>query len=154
MFGVLRTLDGQEHMIGEEVPPIECLRCGICCQRYQPRVTDKEIEAMTTKLGMAKCEFISRYVQQAPVGEGFVLRRSGNGCVFLSFDERSKKAKCTIYPVRPNACRNWTASLSRLECQEGLARLKLQGTIVTPKDMYPSQKSINKLCIAALGESR
>ncbi len=39
----LRTIDGEEHEVGETPPPIECFRCGVCCMRYQPPLLPEEI---------------------------------------------------------------------------------------------------------------
>ena len=76
---------------------------------------------------MANDEFFSRCVEQVPVKEGFLLRRSEKGCIFLHLDEHDERATCSVYNVRPKACRDWTASLSRRECREGLVRLKSRG---------------------------
>ncbi len=138
MAGILRTLDGREHTVGGELAPIDCFRCGICCQRYQPGVGQEEIETIAATLGIGKEEFISRYVQQAPVKEGFLLRRSERGCLFLSRDEVDGRARCAIYQVRPKACRDWAASLLRQECRQGLAGLKLGGAILS-QDHLPLQ---------------
>lgn len=150
----LKTLDGQKYLISEKLSPIDCFRCGMCCERYQPIVTRKEIKAIAIHLGMAMDKFVSRYVQQVPVKEGFLLRRSEKGCIFLHQDEHDQRATCSVYAVRPKACRDWAASLSRLECREGLARLKPHGTILTLKELYYSQEAINKLCAAISSDRR
>ncbi len=118
MSGRLRTMDGQEHRIGDLQPPIECFRCGVCCLRYQPSLMSEEIEAIATGLGMSTTDFLAKYAQVTYVG--YLLRRSEGRCVFLVYDEGGDKASCSIHPFRPRACRNWVPSLSRLECQEGL----------------------------------
>jgi len=135
----LKTVDGQRHIIGEVPFPIDCFRCGICCQRYKPTVTRKEIKAIAVRLDMATDEFFSKYVQEVPVKEGFLLRRSEKGCIFLHLDEHDERSTCTIYSVRPKACRDWTASLSRRECGEGLVRLKSKGIILTPESVLCSR---------------
>ncbi len=145
MGNILRTLEKKEYSIGEELPPIDCFRCGLCCQRYQPKVSLKEIEVISKRLGIVKDKFVTKYVQQVPTKEGFLLQRSEKGCVFLSFDDRDEKAGCIIYSVRPKACRDWTASLSRLECREGLIELEPRVKIMTLKDLYSSKKSIHKI---------
>jgi Fe-S-cluster containining protein len=154
MAMLLKTLDGKKHLIGETLSPIDCFRCGVCCERYQPRVTKKEIKAIAIYLDIAIDEFVLRYVQQVPVKEGFLLRRSEKGCIFLHIDEHDNRATCNIYTVRPKACRDWTASLSRLECREGLVRLKPDRMILTSKEMYDSQEAVNKLRGAVLSYRR
>jgi len=115
-----RTLNVQQLVIDADLSPVECFRCGICCQRYQPKVTSWDINAIAEYLGVTKNDFISRYVQRVPLKEGFLLRRYGKSCVFLSPGGRDKRAECTIYEVRPRVCRDWIAGLSRPECREGL----------------------------------
>jgi len=114
--------DGKKHTAGQEERPIDCFRCGICCQRYQPPVTDKEIKSISNRLGMKPEEFISKCVQRAPIKEGYLIKRTSTGCMFLTSDEGGL-TKCTIHDVRPRACREWQASLSKPECREGLGRI-------------------------------
>lgn len=118
----LNTLDGREQHTGQAWPPIECFCCGVCCVRYQPQITTEESETIAAGLKMSAGDFLSRYVQFTNIG--YLLRRSEKGCVFLSPEKDDSTAICTIYPFRPEICRDWVASLSRPECQEGLVRLK------------------------------
>ena len=119
---------------------MECFRCGICCQRYQPRVTQKEVKKIAAALGMANDEFLSSYVQTTPQGDAFLLQSSGQSCIFLRGGRRTGRATCAIYSVRPKASRDWIPSLSRPECREGLAKLKPKEAIVTPQELFPSHK--------------
>ncbi len=136
MSGHLRTIDGQEHPIGGSLPPIECFCCGICCTRYQPPLIPEEVETIAGGLGLSAEDFLSRYAQLTNVG--YLLRQSERKCIFLSWEEGGAKASCSIYSFRPEACRNWVPSLSRPECQAGLARLKARGRIMLAEELYPS----------------
>ena len=153
MSSYFRTFDGQEYRIGEAWPPVECFRCGVCCLRYRPTVSPEEIKKIATALGIAADEFFSTYVRTTAKGDGFVLGSSEEGCIFLSWEEASGKAICAIHAFMPKACRDWIPSLSRPECQQGLAKLKPNATIMTPDQLYPSEKPVAKLNIAALGHS-
>ena len=136
----LRTLNGDEHRVGKTLPPIECFRCGLCCQCYQPQLSPEEADAIARGLGLSTAAFIARYVQMTTVG--YLLRQTARGCVFLTFEKR--RARCSIYQFRPDACRNWVASLSRRECREGLARLKAAGKLMLPKELFPSPEAAAK----------
>ena len=142
MSGYLRTLDGQEHHIGETWPPIECFRCGICCTRYQPQLSSEEAATIAKGLGMSTEDFLARYAQFTNVG--YLLRNSEKGCVFLSWEEDGARASCSIYPFRPEACRHWIASLSRHECQEGLTKLKTKDRIMLVQELYSSPEAIDR----------
>jgi Fe-S-cluster containining protein len=151
----LRMVGGQQYSVGQGLlPPIECFCCGVCCESYQPKVTRREIKTIAAHLGIGKHKFISRYVQRVPLREEFLLQRSEKGCVFLSPSEQNTKAKCTIYSVRPRACRDWVASLSQPECREGFRRINPPRPLMTPKEMYSSLEAVNKLSIAVLGERK
>ena len=112
---------GGEHVLTAEVS-IPCFRCGICCTRYQPSLRQEDIENIASALGMSKPEFTSEYTERVSTKEGYLLKRTERGCVFLARDEDGR-ARCTIYPYRPEACHEWTPTLSRPECLEGLAKL-------------------------------
>ena len=121
----LKTLASREHPAGKALPPVECFRCGVCCIRYQPQLTTEESETIATGLKISIDDFLSSYVQFTNIG--YLLRRSERGCVFLSREKDDSGDSCAIYPFRPKICRDWVASLSRPECQEGLVRLKNTG---------------------------
>ena len=80
-----------------------------------------EARRLAAKLGMTTEEFLAEYAQFTPAG--YLLRRTEQGCVFLSW-EAVGQATCVIHPFRPAACREWTASLDKPECREGLALLQ------------------------------
>lgn len=101
---------------------IPCFRCGLCCSRYLIRLSLVEARSIADKLGLSWGEFLEKYVDQAyPGAESFVIRRCNGACIFLEY-ERSNKTRCLIHPSRPSACREWTPSLYRPECQAGLIR--------------------------------
>ena len=100
--------------------PIDCFRCGICCTRYQPKLTPREVQRLARHFSLPVPEFLDRYIQVTTIG--YVVRQSAKGCVFLIWE--GDKTTCRIYRVRPQACRDWVASLSQPECQQGLAKQK------------------------------
>ncbi len=57
---------GTEPRAGESLSAIDCFRCGVCCIRYRPPVTHKEIEDIARELGMPEKEFIARYIRDVP----------------------------------------------------------------------------------------
>lgn len=144
----LRTLNGDKHTVGKTLPPIECFRCGLCCQCYQPQLSPDAAAAMARGLGISTTDFIARYVQMTTIG--YLLRQTARGCVFLTW--KQQRANCRIYAFRPDACRNWVASLSRRECREGLARLKAAGKIMLAKELYSSPEPADKFYSSLTGQ--
>ncbi len=140
---IIKTIEGKEITIAEQTP-IPCFRCGICCTRYQAPLEPEDIENIASALGISSSDCISRYAHKAPIKEGYLLKQSKQGCVFLTWDEDGK-ACCTIYPSRPKACRDWTPSLSRPKCLEGLAKLKSKGQIMLLEELFNSQKDKQEL---------
>lgn len=134
MSSYLKMLNGQEYKIGRMYPPTECFRCGICCMRFQPRLTPEEVQTLAKELGLTVSNFLSRYVQTSKVG--YLLRQREGGCIFLTREEGEVRAGCSIYPFRPEACRNWVPSLFRRECQEGLTELKSDNKIMLVDELY------------------
>jgi len=148
MQAYLLMQDGTEHKVGDGLFEIECFRCGICCVRYRPKVTLKEVKRIARKLGMSIDAFSSTYVRAVPTKEAYILQSSADTCPFLRRDEEGAEAACSIHTFRPEACRNWTASLSRPECREGLAKLKPGGGLLLPHDMYRSGRNVERLSAA------
>ncbi len=135
---VIKTLGGKEITAAEQ-PPIPCFRCGVCCTCYQPPLAAEDIDNIASALGISRSKCISKYAVKVPIKEGHLLKTTRKGCVFLARDADGK-ARCTIYSSRPKACREWTPSLSKPECREGLAKLKSEGQIMLLKELFPSSE--------------
>jgi len=135
---IIKTSEGKEITITAQTP-IPCFRCGICCTCYQAPLTPEDIDNIASALGITRSKCISRYAVKVPIKEGYLLKHTKKGCIFLAWDADGK-ASCTIYPSRPKACREWTPSLSKPECLEGLAKLKSEGQIMLLEELFSSPK--------------
>jgi len=143
---VIKTLEGKEFTVAEQ-PPIPCFRCGVCCTCYQPPLTIEDIDNIASALAISRSKCISKYARKAPIKEGYLLKTAEKGCIFLVWDADGK-ACCTIYASRPKACRDWTPSLSKPECHEGLARLKSHGQVTLLKELFPSSEQQKELYLS------
>ena len=148
---IIKTPGGKEITITEQTP-IPCFRCGICCTCYHAPLTPEDIDNIASALGISRSRCISRYARKVPIKEGYLLKHTKKGCVFLGWDEDGK-AGCTIYPTRPKACREWTPSLSKPECLEGLVKLKSRGQILLLEELFSSQKDRHGLYSSLEGET-
>jgi Fe-S-cluster containining protein len=133
---IVRTVEGEEITIAQQTP-IPCFRCGICCTCYRSPLTTEDIDKIASALGISRSKCISKYAHKAPIKEGYLLKHTKKGCVFLAWDADGR-ARCTIYPSRPKACREWTASLAKPECLEGLSKLKSKRQIMLLEELLPS----------------
>lgn len=84
---------------------IDCLQCANCCKTISPVFKDRDIDRIAKHLRMRPGEFTASYLYLDDEGD-FVLKSSP--CPFLESDN-----KCSIYEVRPFACRSYphTATL-------------------------------------------
>ena len=102
---------------------IPCFRCGVCCTRYQVRLSLVEARQIANELGLAWDEWLDLYVDQSwPGTNSLLLRRCKGGCVFLEHIKGSNMTRCIIQPFKPLSCREWRPSLYQRECQQGLAQ--------------------------------
>jgi Fe-S-cluster containining protein len=143
---ILKTLAGKEFTVAEQ-NPIPCFRCGICCTCYQAPLAPEDVTNIASALGISRSKCISRYTRKVPTKEGYLLKKTKKGCIFLSWDA-DEKARCTIYPSRPKACREWTPSLAKPECLEGLAKLKSRGRIMLLEELFPSHDEQKELYLS------
>jgi len=103
-----------------------CLRCGICCSKYQALLTRVEEQQIADGLTIGRDEFLDRYTDHRWGGtESFLLRHQDGACVFLSHVENSPMTYCSINPFKPSDCREYSPDPCKPECQEGL---RIQGT--------------------------
>jgi hypothetical protein len=147
----IKTSVGEEITVLEQTP-IPCFRCGVCCTCYYPPLTPKDIDNIASFLGVSRSRFISRYARKVPIKEGYLLKHTKRGCVFLAWDADGR-ARCTIHSSRPQACREWVPTLAKPECLEGLAKLKSEGQIMLPEELLSSQKDRQDLCTSLEGEA-
>jgi len=143
---IIKTLGGKETTVLEQVP-IPCFRCGICCTCYQPPLATKDIDSIASTLGISRSKCISKYAHKAPIKEGYLLKYTKKGCVFLAWDA-DDRARCTIHESRPKACRKWIPSLSKPECREGLAQLKSEGQLMRLEKLLPSSEERKELYLS------
>jgi len=102
---------------------ILCFRCGVCCTRYQVRLSLVEARQIADEFGFDWDEWLDRYVDQRwPGTDSFLLRHCNGACVFLERIETRDVTRCLIHSFKPSACREWTPSLYRRDCQEGLVK--------------------------------
>lgn len=77
----------------------DCLACANCCRSLGPRITDKDIDRVSSSLKMKGADFISHYLQ-IDEDKDYVFKTMP--CPFLAADNY-----CLIYAVRPKACREY-----------------------------------------------
>ena len=116
------------HTIDEKTAEQEgklfpCFCCGICCSDFQPQLEMQESKTIADHLGMSLQQFIDNCTDPRwPGTDTHLLLHKDGKCLFL--DQQAGKAQwlCRIHPFKPEACRRWTAGLSRKECRRGLSR--------------------------------
>jgi Fe-S-cluster containining protein len=148
---IIKTLEGQEIAITAQTP-IPCFRCGICCTRYQAPLTVQDIDNIAAALGISSSKCISRYARKVPTKEGYLLKRTKRGCVFLAWDVDGR-ARCTIYRSRPKACREWIPSLAKPECLEGFTKLRARGQLMLVEELFPSRDAQKELYLSLKTDS-
>ena len=78
---------------------IDCLQCANCCKTTGPLFTEKDIERIAKSLKMKAADFEAKFLQ-VDEDQDKVLQQLP--CWFLNSDNT-----CSIYEVRPKACREF-----------------------------------------------
>ena len=77
----------------------DCLQCANCCKTTGPLFTDADINRIAKHLRLKPSDFIEQYLR-IDEDNDYVLQEVP--CAFLGSDNY-----CSIYPVRPKACREF-----------------------------------------------
>jgi Fe-S-cluster containining protein len=113
---------------------IECLRCGICCMRHQAITSLREAQQITAYLNISESQWVRDYSDPRwPSDKNCLIRHINGKCIFLKYDNHM--SYCDIQSVKPSCCRNWTPSLIKNECFEGLIKyraIKLATSVCSP----------------------
>ena len=95
-----KNLDSlMQELHDDEFRRTDCLECANCCKTTGPLFTDKDIVRIAKHLRMKPQQFIESYLQVDEEGD-HVLQSVP--CTFLGADNY-----CSIYEVRPKACREY-----------------------------------------------
>ena len=95
-----KKLDNSIHTLhNKEFACIDCLECANCCTTTGPLFTDKDIARISKHLKIKPSVFTQKYLK---IDEDYDYVLKSVPCTFL-LDDNS----CSIYDVRPKACREY-----------------------------------------------
>ena len=93
-------LDDRFSQLHEETfEQIDCLSCANCCKTTSPLFSNTDIERIAKHLKLKPGRFIEQFLE-IDEDDDYVLKKAP--CVFLGEDNF-----CSIYEVRPKACREY-----------------------------------------------
>jgi hypothetical protein len=116
-----RKLDERVHAIHDAVfETINCLDCANCCRTLGPRITDTDVQRIAAFLRIKPSAFAANYLVVDEEGD-YIFRSMP--CPFLGSDNY-----CSIYDVRPRACREYPHTDQRRVYQVMALTLKNSAT--------------------------
>jgi uncharacterized protein len=116
-------VDKKIHQLHREAfGKIDCLDCANCCKTTGPLFTQKDISSLAGHFNMPTAAFIAKYLY-LDEDHDYVLQTIP--CPFLDKDNY-----CTIYEVRPKACREYPHT-DRVN-QSGILKLTEKNIYVCP----------------------
>lgn len=120
---VPKDLDKQVTEIHEEVfERTDCMSCANCCKTTGPLFMKQDIERISKYLGMKPAQFEQQYLRFDEDND-WVLKQVP--CSFLDTNDA-----CSIYVVRPKACREFPHTDRKKIYQ--IANLTLANTAICP----------------------
>ncbi|MBC7555631.1 MAG: YkgJ family cysteine cluster protein [Chryseobacterium sp.] len=118
-----KNLDYIAEETHEEVfKEIDCLSCANCCKTTGPLFTEKDIERVSKYLRLKPKDFEAKFLQMDE-DQDKVLQNLP--CWFLGEDN-----KCSIYEIRPKACREYPHTDRKKIYQ--INNLMLKNTLICP----------------------
>jgi Fe-S-cluster containining protein len=106
----------------EEFQRTNCLNCANCCKTTGPLFTDKDIQRIAKHFKQKEQAFIAQFLKIDEEGD-YILKQVP--CAFLGEDNY-----CSIYDVRPKACREFPHT-NRKKFQQ-ISSLTLKNVAVCP----------------------
>ncbi|MGV6829924.1 MAG: YkgJ family cysteine cluster protein [Flavobacteriales bacterium] len=101
---------------------IDCLDCVNCCKTTAPWITDKDIKRISKHFKIKEQRFIEMYLEEG-LDHEFSFKKIP--CVFLGEDH-----SCSIYDVRPKACREYPHT-NRRKFQQ-ISEITLKNVAICP----------------------
>jgi len=100
----------------------DCLTCANCCKTTGPLFTDKDVDRIAKHFKMKSQQFAAQYLRLDEDND-YVLQKVP--CAFLGVDNY-----CSIYEVRPKACREFPHT-DRKKFQQ-ISHLTLKNVAICP----------------------
>jgi len=116
----LDYLTSEKHE--ETFAEIDCLSCANCCKTTGPLYVEKDIERISKHLRMKPADFEAKFLR---VDEDQDKVLQNLPCFFLNDDN-----SCSIYDVRPKACREYPHTDRKKIYQ--INNLTIQNTLICP----------------------
>ncbi len=114
----------------EEFMQTNCLACANCCKTTGPLFTRKDVERIAKHLKRTGASFQEEFLRSDEEGD-MVLQKLP--CTFLGVDNQ-----CTIYDVRPKACREFPHT-NRKKFQK-ISNLTLKNVAICPAAFHIVEK--------------
>lgn len=111
-----------QELHDEEFERTDCLECANCCKTTGPLFTDKDISRISKHFKMKEFDFIESFLR-VDEDKDYVLQSTP--CHFLGADNY-----CSIYEVRPKACREFPHT-DRKKFQQ-ISKLTLENVKMCP----------------------
>lgn len=111
-----------QELHDDEFETTDCLKCANCCKTTGPLFTEKDIVRIAKFLKMKPIDFITHYLRIDEEND-YVLQSVP--CSFLGHDNY-----CSIYDVRPKACREFPHT-NRQKFQQ-ISKLTLENVKICP----------------------
>lgn len=131
-----RSLDYSVQEVHSEVfRDVDCLSCANCCKTTGPLFTEKDIERISKHLKLKAADFETRYLRTDEDGDKVLQTLP---CNFLMADNA-----CSIYDVRPKACREFPHTDRQKIYQ--INNLTLKNTLICPAAYSFVEKMMQRL---------
>jgi len=111
-----------QELHNDEFTKTDCLECANCCKTTGPLFTDRDITRIAKHFRMKPSQFIDNYLR-IDEDNDYVLQSLP--CAFLGADNY-----CSIYDVRPKACREFPHT-DRKKFQQ-ISNLTLKNVAICP----------------------
>ena len=118
-----KQLDYIAQEVHDEVfEKVDCLACANCCKTTGPLFVEKDIERISKFLRMKAADFEAKFLRVDEDGDKVL---QSVPCFFLDSDN-----KCSIYDVRPKACREFPHTDRKKIYQ--INHLTIKNTVICP----------------------
>ena len=111
-----------QELHDDEFERTDCLTCANCCKTTGPLLTDKDVDRIAKYFKLKTQDFINQYLHMDEDND-YVLQSVP--CTFLGSDNY-----CSIYDVRPKACREFPHT-DRKKFQQ-ISELTLKNVAICP----------------------
>lgn len=97
---------------------MKCSACGVCCKLFLINLTEEEYKSGKYRTQFEAFGLVNDFIEAEMIGANIIEQKEDGSCFYL------KEGKCSIYNIRPKACREFFCTSKNKKFKDMIEQIK------------------------------